>query len=301
MPPLDPALVRRFSRAILVDLPERAARHQYLTMRLINRPACTVSEEIIKLIAERSAGMSIANLESIIETAARSAVKACGEITDKLFEEAFETVRFGEARTRDFEEVKRTACHEAGHTLMYWLSGWWPAYVTVVSRGGHGGYMAPGAAEIEKRGNRTRDELLADIRVSLGGRAAELIFYGPDAGLSTGAAQDLENATNVARAMVCRYGMDEEFGLVVTPELMKYEGALSSPVYLKLNETANKILKEQMDKTINLLEQNRKHMDAVVDALVATERLTAEELQVILPPTPGTDAETVYIKSASED
>lgn len=292
---LDPALVRRFSRNILVDLPERATRQQYLTLRLASRPACSVSDDTIKLIAERSAGMSIANLESIMETAARNAVKAGMELTDKIFEEAFETVRFGEARARDPEEVRRTACHEAGHTLMYWLSGWWPAYVTVVSRGSHGGYMAPCAAEMEKRGSRTRDQLLAGIRVSFGGRGAELLYYGKDAGLSTGASQDLENATNSARAMVCRYGMAEEFGLIVTPELMKYEGALSSPVYLKLNEVANRILTEQMEKTMNLLDQNRKYLDAVVEALVDKERLTSEDLQKILPPVPGMNAETVLV------
>lgn len=287
---LDPALVRRFSRAILVDLPERAARKQYLIMRLNNRPACSVSEKVINLIAERSAGMSIANLESIIETGARNAVKSGGELTDKLLENAFETVRFGEARARNPEQVMRTARHEAGHTILYWLSGWWPAYVTVISRGSHGGYMAPCSAEIEGRGSRTRSELLADIRVSLGGRGAELFYYGKDLGLSTGASQDLESATNAARAMACRYGMEEDFGLVVTPELLKYEGALSSPVYLQLNEVANRILKEQMQKTMQLLEENRKSLDALVEVLVEKERLTTEDLKEILPPVPATSS-----------
>lgn len=281
---LDPALVRRFSRTILVDLPERAARQTYLTMRLQGRTGCTVSEDIVKLIAERSSGMSIASLESIIETAARNAVKTGGELTDKLLESAFETVRFGEARPTDIETVRRTARHESGHALLYWASGWWPAYVTVVARGGHGGYMAPCAREIEKRGVRSKEELLADIRVNLAGRAAELIYYGTAAGLSTGASQDLENATQTARAIVCRYGMDEEFGLLVTPELMKYEGALSSPVYIKLNELAGKILKEQMAKTLEFLKERRRSLDALVESLVANERLTTENLQKILPP-----------------
>ncbi len=166
---------------------------------------------------------------------------------------------------------------------MYWLSGWWPAYVTVVARGGHGGYLAPCAEEIERRESRTRDELLADIRVSLGGRGAELIRYGPDQGLSTGASQDLEKATASARAIVCRYGMDQEFGLIVTPELMKYEAALSSPVYLKVNESANRILSEQMDGTLELLAEHREHLDALATTLVENERLTAADLKDILP------------------
>lgn len=283
---LDPALVRRFARTILVDLPDRAAREKYLAIRLANRAGCTVPDEIIKLISERSTGMSIANLESIIETAARNAAKTGGDLTAKLLEEAFETVRFGEARARDPDAVKRTACHEAGHTILYWLSGWWPAYVTIVSRGSHGGYMAPSAEEIEQRASQTRDELLASIRVSFGGRAAETIVYGRDAGLSTGASADLENATSIARQMVCRYGMDDEFGLLVTPELMKYEAALSSPMYLKVNETASRILKEQMEGTLKRLEENRQYLDIVSRALCEKERLTEAELRKLLPELP---------------
>jgi ATP-dependent metalloprotease FtsH len=294
---LDPALVRRFSRTILVDLPERAARQQYLSMRLENRAACTVSDETIKLIAERSSGMSIANLESIIETAARSAAKANEGLNGRLLEEAFEAVRFGEARARDPEAVKKTAVHEAGHTIMYWLSGWWPSYVTVVSRDSHGGYMAPCSTETEK-GNFTKDELLFRICVSFGGRAAETLVYPDDSGLSTGASGDLEHATNIARQMVCRYGMDDEFGLLATPELMKYEGAMSSPVYLRLNEAASKILKEQMARTQKFLEENRQHLDTVVKALIQKERLTAENLQNILPPIPGTGAQSGKKKEA---
>jgi len=280
---LDPALVRRFSRAILVDLPDRAAREHYLTMRLKDRSACSVSDSMIRLIGERSIGMTIANLELIIENAIRNAVKAGGELSDELLDEALETVRFGEARTRDPEEVKKTAYHEAGHALIYWLSGWRPAYVTIVSRGGHAGYMEPSAAQGE-RGGHTRAELLAKIRVSLAGRAAEIVCYGPEDGLSTGASQDLEKATNIARDIVCRYGMDEDFGLLVTPELMKYEGAMSSPVYLKVNETANRILKEQMNLTLDLLRENQQHLDNLVKELTERERITSEELAEILPP-----------------
>jgi len=90
--------------------------------------------------------------------------------------------------------------------------------------------------------------------------------------------------------MACRYGMEEDFGLVVTPELLKYEGALSSPVYLQLNEVANRILKEQMGKTMQLLEENRKNLDALVEVLVKKERLTTEDLQEILPPVPATSS-----------
>jgi cell division protease FtsH len=279
---LDTALVRRFSRTILVDLPEREAREKYLGMRLENRPACSVAADIIKLIAERSSGMSIANLEAIIETAARSAAKSGGELTGALLEEAFESVKYGEARARDPEEVRKTACHEAGHTILYWLSGWWPSYVTIVSRGNHGGYMAPSAMQAEK-GGFTKDEFLARIRVSLGGRAAEMAHYSAGAALSTGASGDLEHATNIVRQMLCVYGMYEEFGITAMPELLKYEGAMSSPMWTKLNDTAGQILQEQMILTQKLLAEHREHFDAVTEALVEKERLTAEDLKALLP------------------
>lgn len=280
---LDPALVRRFSRTILVELPERASRQEYLTLRLREHRACTVSEETIKLIAARSIGMSIANLETIIETAARNAIKGESDLTSELLEEAFEAVRFGETRPKDEGEMARTAHHEAGHAVLYWLSGYFPEYVTVVSRGEHSGYMAPAAEDAERQTGRTKQELLWKIRVLLSGRATEIVYFGEEQGLSTGASDDLERATDLARSMVCRYGMDKTFGLLVTPELMKYEGAQSSPVFMKVNRAASKILMEQLQETTRLIQDNRAHIDAVADALLDKERLTAEELRRLLP------------------
>lgn len=279
---LDPALVRRFSRSILVDLPDRSAREKYLNLRLIGRPSCQVTDAGVKVVGERTSGMSIARLEEIIEFASRRAFRDGGCITDEILLEALETSMFGEVRARDPKTVLRTARHEAGHTIMYWLSGWWPVYTTVVSRGDFGGYMEPCADEVEN-GRRTREELRHYIRVCMGGRAAEMLYYGDEAGLSVGASRDLEMASKVARDMVCRYGMDDEFGLLVTKDLLDYEGALSSPVYLKVNKAAGKILNEQMEATRRLLGENREHLEAVAQALVARERLTREELKAILP------------------
>ena len=288
---LDPALVRRFSRKILVDLPDRAARRKYLGLRLKDRPGCVVTEEIIDLIAERSPGMSIANLELIIEAAARNAAKSGEDLSGKLLEEAFEAVRFGETRPRTREEVERTARHEAGHTIMYWLSGWWPSYVTVVSRGNHGGYMAPCTEEAEHRGSRTRDQLLASIRTGVGGRGAELVCYGSNAGLTTGASSDLEGVSEEARYMVCVYGMDEGFGILSVTDVFKYAEAKTGQTYEKINEAAGRILRAEMDNTIKLLQENRIHLDAVASALIAKERLTTVELQAILPQIAGKAAQ----------
>ena len=142
--------------------------------------------------------------------------------------------------------------------------------------------MAPCSEEAEK-GEFTCSELLWKIRGMLGGRAAEQMIYGDADGLTTGASNDLERATDLARKMVCRYGMDEDFGLLATPELMNYEGALSSPVFIKLNDAAGRILREQMTETLRLLKENREQFDKVVESLSERERLTADELKSMLP------------------
>ena len=132
----------------------------------------------------------------------------------------------------------------------------------------------------------TRDEMLARIRVALGGRAAEVLCYGPDRGLTTGASGDLANATNIARQMICRYGMVEEFGLAVTPELFQHAQALSSPAYQKVNDLAGKILKEQMDRTLGLLKEHRDRLDAVAKGLLEKNRLYRQDLESLLPAAP---------------
>jgi ATP-dependent metalloprotease FtsH len=283
---MDPALVRRFSRCILVDLPERASRETYLRQRLEGRNGCTAGEEAIRLVGERSAGMSIAKLEQVVELAARNAVKAGSDLSDRLLEEALETVRFGEARARDGEQVLHTARHEAGHTIAYWLTGRWPAYVTAVSRGNHGGYMAPAAEDADSSDGQTREQLLARIRVCLAGRAAEQMYYGQQGGLTTGASNDLEQATRIARLMICQFGMDDRFGLVAQPELMRKPEAMASPAYQRVNELVGDILRRQMDRTLEELACHREKLDLLSEALRERERLTRSELQLLL----GTEA-----------
>jgi ATP-dependent metalloprotease FtsH len=280
---LDPALVRRFSRVILVDYPERAARQEFLLRRLKGIRLADLSQGVVSAIAERSSGMTIASLELIVEAAVRRAIKDNVALTDQLLEDAFETVRFGEERPRSRTAVERAARHEAGHVILYWLSGWWPSYVTVVSRGGHGGYMAPNPAEVELCTSRTHDELLAAIRVRLGGRAAESVYYGSDQGRSTGASADLESATELAWAMVCQYGMDDDFGLVALPSLARH-GDLSGLPSELVYQATKKVLTEQMQESVRLLNQNREYLDTVAAALTSAERLTSEELQRLLPP-----------------
>jgi cell division protease FtsH len=283
---LDPALVRRFSRNILVDLPDTAARRKFFDLRFSQTKGANISQETISLLAEKSVWMSIANLEQVIEAAGRKALQKNVPLSDDLLVEALDTAREGEAKEWSPEFLESTARHEAGHTILYWLSGWWSPEVSIVARADHGGGMRHCEDEM-KRECSTREEMFARIRTSLGGRAAEIVYYGKEKGLNTGASSDLEKATRTARAMICLFGMDEEFGLLATPELFKHAEAISSPIYQRVSEVAGKILKQEMDNTLKLLEQNRSHLDAVAKALLEKNRLYRRDLQGLLPACPS--------------
>ena len=133
-----------------------------------------------------------------------------------------------------------------------------------------------------KRESLTREEILARIRTLLGGRAAETLYYGKEKGLTTGASGDLEQATQLARHMICRYGMDDDFGLLSAPELFKFAEAVSSPLYQCVSEAAGKILKREMGNAFELLEKHRKHLDAVSQALLRNNRLYRKDLEELL-------------------
>jgi cell division protease FtsH len=273
---LDPALVRRFSRTILVDLPETAARRQYLVLRLQDDRRGNVSSALIDLLAEKSAGMTLSDLETMIESAGRLALRNGSELNDEILSEALDTARDGEAKTWSPEFLQRTARHEAGHTLMYWLSGWLSPEVSIIARGDHGGGMRRCEEEI-KRECVTREEMLARIRVCLAGRAAEVLHYGNEGGLTTGVVGDLEQATALAQRMICQCGMDEEFGLLALPEQAGCD---------RVQEAAGKILKTQMVKTLKSLGDNRPLLDRIANALLAKNRLYRNDLAGLLPARP---------------
>jgi ATP-dependent Zn protease len=144
---IDAALARRFDRRILVDLPTKDDRRRYLTYMLGKREGRAVSAATAERLAERSTGLSLANLESVIELAVRNAAKRDAPLDDALPEEAFELFRHGEQKDWGHAYLERVARHESGHALLCYLGGNTPAHLTIVARGGHGGYMEHADAE----------------------------------------------------------------------------------------------------------------------------------------------------------
>jgi cell division protease FtsH len=278
---LDPALVRRFSRAIFVDLPDLNARRRYFAIHLKEGEGGKVSSQAIDLAAHKSTGMSIANLEQVLEASGRAAFRKGVELNDDIFLEALDTVRDGEAKEWTRDLLEGTAWHEAGHTLMYWLSGWCSPEVSIVARASRGGGMFRAAEEL-KREALTRNELLARIRMLLAGRDAEMLHLGEAAGLSTGASSDLERASDLARRIICRYGMDETFGPATMNEMLERPEALGTPLYREIQQRVAEIVKEQDALTRQSLDRHKQELASLASALLEKNRLYKADVEALL-------------------
>jgi ATP-dependent metalloprotease FtsH len=272
---IDPALSRRFDRKILIDLPNKEDRKRYLKLKLDKRPN-KVTELMIQQLAERSTGYSLANLESVLELAFRKANRNEEVLDDEILEDAFELNSHGEKKEWGKKYLERIARHESGHAYLCFLGGRTPAYLTIVARGNHGGYMEHFADENSPL--KTKNELLARIRTSLGGRAAEMVYYGEDEGVSSGASNDLYNATRIARAMICSYGMDEGIGMATLSE----EEATKGPLADKITARISEIIKEELARSIEMIIKGKPLIDKLVENLLEKNKLTKEEIEKLI-------------------
>ncbi len=266
---IDHALERRFDRSFCVDLPDEKGRRWILERLLsLHSSMFAISEKELTSIVDRSAGMSPSALESVIEAALRDAIRADKKVDDILFDEAFEKCYFGDESEIDSKaEVTHTAYHEAGHALIHMYYGRKPSYMSVVSRGGHGGYVKMN----EKIYHPTKEHLLAMICASLGGRAAELEF---GYGLTPGASSDLKHATELATRMVCEFGMYEETVGLAVIDIEKLQN------YPKAENQINQILSEQLKQAREIINEHRAVVDALVSAVMESEQkyLTQKDL-----------------------
>lgn len=273
---IDAALARRFDRKILVDLPNKDDRRQYINMMLKKNKTHTVTDEMIERLAGRSTGMSLANMASVLELASRMSVKKQEPLNDAILDEAYELTKHGAQKDWGHEYLERVARHESGHAFMCYMAGNTPAYLTIVARGDHGGYMEHSDADNSPL--QTKEALIGRIRTSLGGRAAEIAYYGEKDGISTGASGDLESATRVARAMICNYGMDDAMGMAV----LSHEEATRGPLAGKINQRVSQIIKEEMDETLKIITKAKPRIDRMVNGLLEKNKLTREEIEEAL-------------------
>ena len=284
---LDPAFLRRFGSRILVDLPGKDERIQFLSRRLkvSEEPLLgnKVTSDEIRNIAERTTGVSLAGLENVLELAFRNAAGKGSTLDNELLEETLEEYLYGEKRTFDEDQTYRTAVHEASHAYIYSLSGKKPSYLTVISRGNFAGYMQH--EDEEYKTGSSREECIWSIRTSLAGRIGEMVVFGDAAALNTGASSDLRQASTVALRMLTTYGMQD--GYLFT---MSYEQLLQSsllPVYAK---QAEEILNQQEKECRELIEKGRDRIITLAKALMDKGHLNREEIEKVLG---SPDGETI--------
>ena len=277
---LDEALKRRFDRVIDVEMPDRATRLAYLKQTLTKYAESTVSAPTLDRLAGQSMGMSLAQLAGVLQAAGVAAAESGSSITDRLLDDTFETIRRGEAKDLPpAETLERVARHEAGHAVVNWLGGKVPVMIDAIPRGDTGGVMEHESEE----GLRveTKSGLEFAIRVAMGGRAAEMLYYGEAEGLSTSVGSDLPKATHLAALMVREFGMDVDFGPLAVAQIVGENGG-DGPLSVQIARQAAHIVETQLKLAADALKKNRPALDALATELFAKNRLVREEIAAIL-------------------
>jgi cell division protease FtsH len=289
---LDPALLRpgRFDRRVVVPRPDLRGRLAILEVH--TRHVALAGDVDLAVVARGTPGFVGADLQNLVNEAALLAARRDADVVSMHdFEEAKDKVLLGAARRSLImtdEDKRQTAYHEAGHAIVAMLTpGADPVHkVTIIPRG-----MALGATLTmpeEDRYSMTREQILAMIEHAMGGRAAEELAFGH---FSTGAANDLKQATEHARRMVCQFGMSDKIG----PVSLGDEGGdvflgrdfvtrkeYSEQKAQEVDEEIARILEETYGKARQLLEEHRDLLDRVSDALLERETLEGAELQLLI-------------------
>ena len=291
---LDPALLRpgRFDRQVVVDLPDIRGREMILKVHSRKVPLADTVK--LKTIAKATPGLAGADLENIVNEAALLAAKRNKDRVgmDDL-EDAKDKVMLGvERRSLVFsdEERKLTAYHEAGHAIVNRsMPGQDPVHkVTIVPRGRALGLTF--ALPEEDRHNHTREYMLGKLAMAYGGRVAEELIFG-HAKVTTGAAQDIQQATEMARLMVTQFGMSEKVGLVAVGErehqvFLGREISQRHVVSAKLAELVDSEIKNLLDdaytQATEILTEKIDVLHAMAGALLERETLNREEVEAIV-------------------
>jgi cell division protease FtsH len=276
---LDPALLRpgRFDRQLLVAPPDLAGREKILQVHTRGKP---LADDVdLESVARQTAGLAGADLANICNEAAIFAGRRdLDRIGQAEFESALERVVAGLQQRRVVSEKEKRilAYHEAGHALMSYLMGEaLPVQkVTIVSRGQALGYTLN--LPMEDRFLHTKEELIDMMKVFLAGRAAEQVVFGR---VTNGAANDLEKATNLARAMIFEYGMGDA---VASRTLRADNYALSEETKRLRDAEQARLTDSAFQEAMRLIEKHRAPLDRLAAALLERETLNKDELDTLL-------------------
>ena len=288
---LDPALLRpgRFDRRVVVSRPDIKGREEILRVHTRKVP---IGEDVdLSVISRGTPGFSGADLANLVNEAALWAARQNRKVVTMAdFEMSKDKVLMGVERKSmilSAEEKKNTAYHEAGHALVAAMTpGADPLHkVTIIPRG-----MALGLTmqlPVEDKHSYTRDYLLGTLTVLMGGRTAEEIFLGH---ITTGAGNDIERATDIARKMVCAWGMSElgplafgkkEEAIFLGREIAQHRD-YSEDTAIHIDAEVRKIVTRSYDAARNILETNRETLERIAQALLEREVLDAAEVRLLM-------------------
>ena len=287
---LDPALLRpgRFDRRVMIDVPDRKDREEILAIHSRKKPFGP--DVKMTVIAERTPGFSGADLANLMnEAAILAAREERTEITQYDLIRSIEKVMLGPERRSHIlskREKEITAYHEAGHALIASVLPFAdPVHkISIISRGRAAGYTLH--LPFEDKRTQSRLEFMDDIAVSLGGYLAEKTVFGD---ITTGASNDLQVLTSLARDMVTRYGMSEKIGPIALDAAQGrvlfgngIDGGLSEEVAAEVDREVRGIIEHALKRGQNVLDKERKALDAIAKQLIDVETIEREDFEKIL-------------------
>lgn len=303
---LDPALLRagRFDRQITVSLPDRKGREAILKVHARNKHFAADID--LGALAKRTPGFSGADLENVLNESAIMAVRHDEtEITMADIDEAIDRVMMGPAKvskTYDDKTKKLVAYHESGHAIvgLFMENAQVVQKVTIIPRGQAGGYnlMTPK----EEKMMNTKNDLLATITSFMGGRVAEELFFDD---VTTGASNDIERATNIAKDMVTLYGMSDLGPIkynsgsenVFLGRDYNQPNNVSGQVAFEIDQEVRKIVNGCHNEAKKLIQAHETELTRIAEALMEYETLTAEQIQKVVK---GEDISADFADTKSE-
>ena len=289
---LDPAILRpgRFDRNVIVGRPDVGGREEILKVHAKNKP---LAEDVdLKQIAQTTSGFTGADLENLLNEAAIIAAKDNRAfLTQSDIRHAFVKVGIGpEKKSRIVSEKERriTAYHEAGHAILFHvLPDVGPVYsVSIIPTGGAGGYTMP-LPEKDEIYN-TKGQMLQEITVSLGGRVAEEEIFDD---ITTGASQDIKQATAIAKSMITKFGMSERLGLInydndsdevfIGRDFGHTSRGYGEKVAGTIDEEVKRIIDECYLKARTIIREHHSVLDACAQLLLEKEKITRSEFEAL--------------------